>query len=161
GTRCQVPETVTNALGQATTIQHRYDFLLPTKVKDPNTIEVSVGYDDFGRLQDVYNADGTRAHRAYASCDASNNHCAVTDLREHIVYALCRRGAVFVTPSSRYLDLLGRLRYAAAYRADHVWTYDTLIMYDTLGRPTVTYQPFSAGVNGYETHAYDPLGRIT
>src|SRR5262249_49681082 len=37
----------------------------------------------------------------------------------------------------------------------------TLVMYDTLGRPTVIYQPFSAGINGYETRSYDPLGRVT
>ena len=49
GPRCQLPETVTNALGQTSTYQYRYDFGVPTQATDPNGLATAWVYDEYGR----------------------------------------------------------------------------------------------------------------
>ncbi len=59
GTRCQLPETVTNALGQSSALAYDYAFGVPTQSTDPNLLATLWQYDDFGRRTRETRPDGT------------------------------------------------------------------------------------------------------
>jgi YD repeat-containing protein len=68
GTRCQLPETVQNPLGQSSTLTYNYDFGIAAMIKDPNTVAISWSYDDFGRRSQETRPDGTYSVYNYYSC---------------------------------------------------------------------------------------------
>lgn len=159
GTRCQLPEAVTNALGQATSIAYSYDFGVPTQSTDPNGLATAWQYDDFGRRTLETRPDQTTTSWAFESC-ATGPCWSGGDFRFHVYET--SRGSVNDTYQQRELfyDGLERLRSDQRYRVLGVWTTET-VLYDSLGRPITQYRPSSSGSNGYVTWTYDALDRVT
>jgi RHS repeat-associated protein len=159
GARCQFPESVTNALGQTTSVAYLYDFGVPLTATDPNNLPTSWQYDDFGRRVLETRPDRTTTSWAFESC--STGPCwGGNDLRFRMY--VTSKGAAADTYQQRELfyDGLDRLRSDQRFRVLGVWTTET-VLYDSLGRPTTRFRPSSGGSNGYVAWAYDLLGRVT
>jgi RHS repeat-associated protein len=60
----------------------------------------------------------------------------------------------------RYVDGFSRERYREYTRVLGTVTIES-VLYDSLGRPTTEYLPYSIASNGYKTFAYDILNRAT
>jgi RHS repeat-associated protein len=158
GPRCQLPERITNALGEALVYTHRYDFGVPTSVTDPNGLRTSWTHDEFGRRIQEVRPDQTRTAWSFESCSAGPCWGA-TDLR-FVVYEshLGSDGAVFRSRQSFY-DGFERPRLEQAHRALGTWT-QRQTRYDSLGRPVAVDRPWSATANGFQSRTFDPLGRL-
>jgi RHS repeat-associated protein len=159
GSRCQLPETVTNALGQPTSVAYNYSFGVPSQLTDPNTLITSWQHDDFGRPIRESRPDGTRTDWTYAAC--STPPCwGVGDLRFLVTeYPIDTAGQSF-NERRQYYDGLDRLRYDESYRVLGILTRE-VFAYDSLGRVVTQHQPYSTTGNGYRTWNYDALGRLT
>ena len=82
--RCQLPEQISNALGQATSIAYNYNFGVPATVTDPNTLVTSYLQDDYGRNTRVTRPDSTYTTTSFSSCSASQ--CwGVTNLHFYVI----------------------------------------------------------------------------
>jgi RHS repeat-associated protein len=160
GARCQLPETITNALGQASIIAYNYDFGAPTQLTDPNGLITKWQYDDFGRESVEIRPDNTYSGYTYYSCNTPP--CwGVNDLRLSTYRDDFGTDSAHVGSEGYYWDGLGRQRYDQSLHAFGTLVYDKIVGYDSLGRATYEYQPVSSGSNGYYTYSYDPLNRMT
>jgi RHS repeat-associated protein len=163
--RCQLPEYVTNALGQNTTIAYNYDFGRPTSVADPNNLMTSWVQDDYGRNVRETRPDGTYSTTTFASC--SSGPCwGVSDLRFQSVTSDYGSDTSFINQRNLYYDGFIRLREDESYRANGfgnptVWNIDAIHAYDSLGRQTQLTRPYSVLSNGYMQWSYDALNRPT
>ena len=159
GVRCQLPETITNALGQVSSITYDYDRGLPLTVSDPNGLSTSYVYDEFGRRVAEARPDGTSTSWSYESCSAGPCWGA-DDLRLH-VYETARgsAGEVYSQREGLY-DGHERLRTAGHLRVLGAWVSETT-SYDAFGRPVVRKRPTSSADNGSYGWTYDLLGRMT
>jgi RHS repeat-associated protein len=159
GARCQLPETVTNALGQRTTYAYRYDFGVPTRATDPNGLSTHWIYDEFGRRTRETLPDQTWTTWSFESC-ATGPCWGVNDLR-FLVYET-RMGADGAHVSSRHLfyDGFEHLRYDQYHRALGTWTIE-LYKYDALGRRVEQWRPYSSVRTGSTSVGFDALGRLT
>ena len=158
GTRCQLPETLTNALGQPSTVVYNYDFSVPQSVTDPNSLTTSWQYDDFGRRTLETRPDQTTTAWSFESC--STGPCwGQNDLRFH-VYETSKGSASDVYDQREQLyDGFDRLRLNEYMRVKGAWvTEDT--QYDSLGRVLRRDRPTSGASNGYEMLEYDLLNRV-
>jgi RHS repeat-associated protein len=159
GSRCQLLETVTNALGQTWRYEHHYGFGIPTRAIDPNGLSTSWAHDEYGRRTQEVLPDQTRWAWAYLSC--GNVSCGgPSDLR-FVVYA-SRIGADGTLVRSRQLHFDGveRLRFDQYQRAGGTWT-QVERRYDALGRRVYVSRPYSSSLNGHTASAYDTIGRLT
>jgi RHS repeat-associated protein len=158
--RCQLPETVTNALSQPTKTTYDYRFGLPATVTDPNNITVvSYLYDNFGRKTKETHADGTYTNVSYADC-VSGTCWGIADLRFLVgTYNYTSDGAQHGS-RNQYYDGLDRQRYDEAYRETGAWT-NVVTNFDALGRKSSVYLPYSSGSNGYHAYSYDIASRVT
>lgn len=158
--RCQLPEEVSNALNQSTTISYNYNFGAPLTVTDANGAPTTWSYDDFGRKNKETRPDSTYSTWGLSYC--VNDPCfGVTGLR-----FLAARNEYDSTgkqywAENRYFDGYDRVRYDESDHAFGTWTYDHVFIYDALGRLTHSYQPYSSASNGYWILSYDPLNRLT
>ena len=159
GARCQLPETITNALGQVSSITYDYDRGLPLTVSDPNGLSTRYVYDEFGRRVAESRPDGTSTSWSYESCSAGPCWGA-DDLRLH-VYETARgsAGEVYAQREGLY-DGHERLRTAGHLRVLGTWVSETT-SYDAFGRPVVRKRPTSSADNGSYGWTYDLLGRMT
>jgi RHS repeat-associated protein len=158
GTRCQLPETVTDALGNTTTYAYRYDFGTPTRSTDPNGAATSWAYDEFGRRVQEVRPDGTRSDWSFASC--STGPCwGVHDLRFLEYRTDVARDGSTIRQTQRYYDGYERLRYDEWHRALGVWTAQ-VAEYDSFGRLTALAKPYSSVYLGASYRDYDALGRL-
>ncbi|HQR71326.1 MAG TPA: RHS repeat-associated core domain-containing protein [Burkholderiaceae bacterium] len=158
GTRCQLPETLTNALSQVSQVTYRYDFGVPTSVTDPNTIVTSWGYDDFGRRTLETRPDQTTTSWAFESC--STGPCwGANDLRFHVYETSKGSDQSIYDQREQLYDGFDRLRSEQHRRALGAWVTESR-QYDSLGRTTRMDRPASAGSNGYVTQSYDVLNRV-
>lgn len=158
--RCQLPEQISNALTQSTTISYNYSFGLPLTVTDPNSAPTSWLYDDFGRKNQETRPDGTYSRWTFSYC-ASDPCFGVTGLRFLAGrYEYDSTGKQY-WEQNRYFDGYDRIRYDESDHAFGTWTIDRVFVYDALGRVTRSYQPYSSASNGYWTLGYDPLNRLT
>ncbi len=158
GTRCQLIETVTNALQQPTTLVYRYDYALPTSTSDPNGITTYFQYDDFRRRIREDRPDGTATTWAFERC-AGPPCWGTTDLRLLVSEFWWDTADANVNTRYLFYDGLSRLRYDESYRVLGVWTND-MVLYDPLGRVTARYQPWSSQYNGHFAWIYDAIGRV-
>jgi YD repeat-containing protein len=161
-TRCQLPEKVTDALGNSTKFNYDYSFGVPTRLTDPNGLATNWGYDDFGRRTSETRPDGTSTAWAFDSC--SVDPCwGVNNLRFLVYETELNTTGGQIRQRQLFYDGFDRLRYDES--DEHLlgtWTTDRLIAYDSLGRPTHDYRPRVGGAsNGYRKFDYDPLNRVT
>jgi RHS repeat-associated protein len=159
GTRCQLPESISNPLGQTTIVGYQYDFGKPLSVTDPNRLAISWQYDDFGRRVLETRPDLTTTAWSFESC-ATGPCWGGTDLRFH-VYQTSRGSANEVYEQRELLyDGFDRLRSSQYMRVLGAWVTETY-RYDGLGRLVARYQPSSGADNGHLSWTYDLVDRVT
>jgi RHS repeat-associated protein len=160
GTRCQLPETITNELSQSATLTYNYDFGKASQLTDLNGLITKWQFDDYGRQTVEIRPDNTYSGYTYYSCNTPP--CwGVNDLRLSVYRDDFSADSAHIGSEGYYWDGFGRQRYDQTLHALGTLVYDKIIGYDPLGRPTYEYQPVSSGTNGYYTYGYDPLGRMT
>jgi RHS repeat-associated protein len=160
GTRCQFPETLTNALSESTTIAYKYEFGVQSSVTDPNGLARSFLYDDFGRKTRDTRPDSTYTTWTPGSCDASNSYCGVSDLRSYFTEAQYTTGGSLIRSAYLYYDGLDRLRYNEQRNLAGGLT-NSVTLYDAFGRTSVQYMPYSSSLTGTRQWSYDALSRVT
>jgi RHS repeat-associated protein len=158
-TRCQLPELITNALGQQTSLTYNYDFGVPLTSKDANNLTTTWLPDDYGRISQESRPDGTYTTWGYTACNSSNSYCGVTDLRFYRAEMNYAAGGTFINEVDDYHDGFDRLRYQKGQRVLGTWTYNVVRTYDSLGRVYYDYVPYSSATNGYKLWTYDALNR--
>ena len=159
GSMCELPETVTNASGESTLLTYNYAFGLRATIKDPNNLQTTFTYDQFGRLQKATRPDGTYTTYTIAACDGSNSYCGVADLRSRTTRVDASSTGVGIHSAYLYSDGFGRLRYdeeqnlagGVDYHVNH---------YDPVGRVDLKYLPFSTSYQDYHQYTYDLAGRV-
>ncbi len=159
GSRCQLPESITDAMGNVRTLQYSYDFGLPTQLTDPNGLVTRWQYDDFGRRQSERRPDLTWTTWAHESC--SVGPCwGVADLRRLEWQYDFGTDDVPIRTSVRFFDGYDRPRFDESHRILGVWTIDAMHSYDSLGRLVSSALPFSPTTNnGARQWTYDLLDR--
>jgi RHS repeat-associated protein len=158
--RCQLPESITDALSETTTVAYNYDFGTAGQLTDPNGVVTAWGYDDFGRKILETRPDGTASRWNFKFC--VNAPCwGFPDLRFLTIQnEYDANGANFFTRESFY-DGAQRLRFDESNRALGTWTVNSSLTYDSSGRTVSADVPFSLSKNGNWTYGYDLLGRTT
>lgn len=159
GTRCQLPETITNAYNQVTTNGYNYNLGLKTSTQDPNKTTVSWTYDDFGRKTQETRPDATYTTYAYTDC-VSSSCWGVSDLRFLVTTTMFTSTGSQFRQQQEFFDGMDRLRFDEANRVLGVWT-TSVYTYDSLGRRAYYTLPYSTTSNGYHNYAYDVLNRLT
>jgi len=159
GTRCQFPESLTNALGHTTAYAYRSDFGLPTRSTDPNGHVTSWSYDEFARRTLEIRPDGTRSAWTYQSC-AAGPCWGANDLRFSVTETRLGADGGLVNRYESLYDGFERMRAVGYHRAFGTWT-TVSYGYDALGRLTTESRPYSGVRTGHTTRSYDALGRPT
>jgi RHS repeat-associated protein len=158
GTRCQLPETVTNALGESTRYQWRYDFGVAGQSTDPNGLTTAWTHDDFGRTTGSTAPDGSRQSWTYQSCDGSPCWGA-SDLQFAVFERRFGADGLLVREQHAYFDGFERLKRHEYHGALGAWLRRT-ITYDAQGRRIQETLPYSTLPQGHTARAYDALGRM-
>ena len=159
GTRCQMPESVQNALLQTSTTTYNYNLGVKSSVQDPNGISVSWQYDDFGRKTLESRPDSTSTTWSYADC-VSPSCWGTSDLRFLTTETLLDANGDSVRTKESFSDGLDRVRIQSGNRVQGVWITQ-VSSYDALGRKTEEQLPYSSSSNGYHVYQYDLLNRPT
>src|SRR5262249_18486651 len=108
GTRCQMPETVTNPANEATTLTNNYTLGVVTQQSDPNSILTKWDHDTFGRVTKVTWPDGTYSTYSLNSCNTPP--CwGFTDLRVFVQRTDNAVDATLLGQESFYFDGMERL----------------------------------------------------
>jgi RHS repeat-associated protein len=160
GTRCALPESVTNPLSQTSHTTNNYYLGLPASTSDPNNITTAAWlYDNFGRKTKETRPDGTYTTYAYTDC-VSSSCWGYVDLRFLVGMYAYNSAGTLVRGVNKYYDGLDRLRFDEGTRVLGVW--DTAIfIYDQLGNKTQANLPYSSSSNGYHLYGYDVANRLT
>jgi RHS repeat-associated protein len=161
GARCQLPESVTNALSQTTKTGYRYDLGLPTSTTDPNNIQTAAWtYDDFGRKTQETRADDTYTTYSYTDC-VSGSCWGLADLRLLVTSALYSSAQGLLRSEEKFYDGLDRLRYDEGNRVLGAWDV-AINTYNNLGLKAYAYLPYSSSSNnGYHGYLYDVANRVS
>jgi RHS repeat-associated protein len=159
GSRCQLPESVNNALNQTTALAYRYDFGIPIQTTDPNGLTARWQYDDFGRKTTENRPDQTSTTWTFTAC-TSPPCWGVSDLRFLVDERPKDVNGQDIMLRSRFYDGVDRLRYDENNRVLGTWTNEVFV-YDSLGRLATQHRPYSSASNGWETKTYDALNRVT
>ena len=162
GSRCQKPETVTDALGQASTLGWDYARGVLASETDPNGLVTQREYDGFGRLTRERGPDLAGTRLALAECNAGNGYCGqAADVRVRITQTARDSADAVLRTDEWFLDGLGRVRFAhEASLESGPSIVET--RYDVFGRVSQRSQPrFAAGATYWTTYGYDLIGRPT
>lgn len=159
GARCQLAESITNALNQSTAIAYRYDFAIPSQATEPNGLTTHWQYDDFGRKTTEVRPDQTSTSWVFTAC-TSPPCWGVSDLRFRVDTRPKDVNGQDVMLRSQFYDGVDRLRYDEHNRVLGTWTNEVFV-YDSLGRLATQHRPYSSASNGWETKTYDALSRVT
>ena len=165
GTRCQLPESVTNADGITSTVYgyaaspvQPASSTLPASTKDPNGIQTSWQYDDFGRKIKETRPDGTST--TYAYTDSLSGWAPLPDLRLLVMSSLYDSTGTQLRREAKYYDGLDRLRQDEGDRVlGATWDIETFD-YDSQGRKTEDDLPTTSSSNGYHKYSYDVANRL-
>jgi RHS repeat-associated protein len=157
GSRCQLPESATNAAAETTRYEWHYDFGVPARVTDPNGLSTTWSHDAFGRRTGETASDGTHRTWTFQSCGTTG--CwgpgelrFVTYERDYTPY-----GAL-VREQHSYYDGYERPRVREYHGALGTWLHQ-VFDYDAAGRMVRESRPYASVSNGHTTRTYDPLGR--
>ena len=150
---CQFPESITNALGQTLYATYRYDLGLKQSVTDANGISVNWTYDDFGRKTSETRQNGTSTSWAYTDC-VSTSCWGTADVRFQTTETLVNSASTVVRVHETYADGMDRVRFDEGNRVLGAWNTQ-VNYYDSLGRKTYAYLPYSSSINGYHFYTYD------
>jgi len=144
--------TSTNAKGHSETKQINALLGVNESLTGPNGLTTSWIYDDFGRAQTEYRADGTSTSTTHAWCDSNCPPLAVRSVTSDTTAA-----ASVIT----YLDIKGReIRSETTGLNGRTILADT--QYDDRGQVKSTSRNYFAGDVSYWTDTqYDVLGRVT
>jgi RHS repeat-associated protein len=157
GTRCQAPESVTNALGQTVSTAYNYNLGVKSSATDANGVSVSWVYDDFSRKTMESRSDSTATTWSYTDC-VSPSCWGTADLRLQTTETLLSSTGATVRVHEVFSDGLDRLRLDEGNRVLGIWTTQ-ITSYDSLGRKSEVQLPYSSAGNGYHIYAYDAVNR--
>ena len=157
GSRCQVPESATNAAAETTTYAWRYDFGVPVSVTDANGLSTTWSHDEFGRRVNETASDGTRRTWTFQSCGTTG--CWGTGELRFLVYdrSYAADGAM-IREHHSYYDGYERPRSEEYHGALGTWLHRTY-EYDAAGRMTRESRPYASVPNGHTLRTFDALGR--
>ena len=162
GSHCIAPETVTNALSQATSVGYRYDLGLRTSATDPNNLTTSWTYNDIGQKTLEQRPDGTQTGFAPVGC-TSPPCWGDANLRFYVQRNENDNTGGHSTywHTVQYFDQFGRLKYDEPVESNGA-TITTFLTYDNLGRLIGRTNPYGNGFLSYTTTTvYDALNRPT
>jgi RHS repeat-associated protein len=156
------PNTITNALGQSTTLQYDYYIGQPTSSADPNGVSTTFAYgvqpgnvtDGLDRLDKVTRGSGA-AQTAFVYTDTPNAVSVTTKSDKDAL-------ADGIIQSQVFYDGLGRKKESRQLGdCNYIATLQT---YDFLGRAYRVSNPYRPCANEsaqYTTTTFDALGRVT
>jgi RHS repeat-associated protein len=159
GTTGQFPQTITNALTQATTLNYNFNFGEPSSITDPNGIPTAWTYDSFGRLSNETRPDGTQTAWGWnwctSNCSWENSEYYVTrQLLQTNGTTVIRTDTTTYDPFDNVTEISGPTLTGATSIVQKV--------YDRYGNVAQQSFPYLSGASSYwQTITYDPLTRIT
>ncbi|MGB7739105.1 MAG: toxin TcdB middle/N-terminal domain-containing protein, partial [Steroidobacteraceae bacterium] len=159
GSRCQLPESATNAAAETTTYAWSYDFGVATGTTDPNGLSTTWTHDEFGRRISETASDGTSRTWTFQSCGTTGCWDTGGNLRFLVYDRNYAVDGTLVRERRAYYDGYERPRLDVYYGALGTWlhrTYD----YDAAGRMVRESRPYASAPNGYTGRTFDPLGRM-
>ena len=157
GSRCQLPESATNAAGEKTTYEWRYDYGVPARVTDPNGLSTTWSHDSFGRRVSETASDGTRRAWSFQSCGTTG--CWGTGELRFLVYDRnYAADGTLIREHHSYYDGYERPRLREYHGALGTWLHQTYD-YDAAGRMVRESRPYASAPNGHTIRTFDPLGR--
>lgn len=166
GTTGQFPMTVTNAMGETTTLDYDFRYGLVNRLTDPNGLPTSWQYGDgFGRLTQETRPDSTTTQWIYAICQ-SVSYCpgtvkaAITQAAYDTTGATISQTTSYTDPFDRTVQQFTRtLNASGSFFSFQSWTYDPLGRVAQHGLPCLTADcPTGQGLVNY---TYDGLDRVT
>lgn len=160
GTRCQLPESQTNALNQTRTTSYNYNFGVATGAVDENLLSTTWVPDEYGRITRENSPDGTYTVNSYSS-----TACSITPNFKYGVLTdrFTATNAVISSQSECFDGMERTLVRGSIHPRSTVYSYDETRTYDALGRVARRYRPYTPGVtvsNGYELFTYDVFNRM-
>jgi len=162
GARCQLPEVVTNPLGQSGTISYDYSLGVPETSTDPNGLQVSQTHDGFGRPDVATRPDGTDTAISLVACGSLGSYCDtyMPDVRWLQITRQRDTGDAVIRTETVAYDAFDRPRYKTV---DLPGSATSIVRwaYDSLGRVDRVYMPMTTAPAGYRSLGYDVLGRVT
>jgi RHS repeat-associated protein len=167
GTKCRLPEMITDAANQVTRVNYRYDLGLPTWIKDPNwsnepdatALRTSFAYDPFGRQTQETRTDGTSTTISYGACNVANFYCGNPAYRMRVdTSELPVGGGTPIRTTTAFLDSFERYRLGTTPLTTGGSSYINMT-YDVLGRVKTRSEPYTTAGTGYTEYDYDILGR--
>ncbi|MCK4500846.1 hypothetical protein KAU11_10125, partial [Candidatus Babeliales bacterium] len=127
-----------------------------TKTTDPNGLSVNYKYDNFGRLYEKTNPDGTKITSNKIWVNSKD-----IDAPPHSVYFI-REKCDGLAPVIVYYDKLGRKLRTVSIGFDGTKIFEDIYYNYDNGLPTYSTKPYFAGQTQYKTYYfYDALNRLT
>ncbi len=133
GSDGRFPASVTNPLGETSTLTWSPAHGRPATITDANGLQTRWQYDAFGRLTLVSRPDGTSTRQIFADCAPSG----------------CRNDNHRLTVTTQQRDSTGKV------------FHDQWVDFDHFERPISSGTRLMSGSHGVATVSYDSLGRIS
>ena len=160
-TLCILPQTLTNALGQAIQIGYNYSLGLATSIVDPNNLTTSWTYNDIGQKTLEKRPDATQTAWTLTAC-TSPSYCGDSKLRAELQRSEQDSTASHTTFwfTQQLFDQFDRLLYDEPQQSNGVQTTTTYV-FDALGRLVTKTNPHGNGYASFSTTlTYDVLNRL-
>ncbi len=161
GSTGRFPLTVTNPLGQVTTLNWVQEFGLIDTITDPNSLTVNFDYDSFAHKERVLRPDGTATRWTLSAC-TSPSYCGDSLLRSSVRVSLRNTADAIVADSYLYRDMFDREKYDETRTLNGSLSY-VRTFHDALGRVTTRSLPYINGsADPYKVvnYTYDLLDRL-